>query len=80
MESRNGIMATTMMMAAAAAPVPVPPATMEYVLLSRIVEADAATMEANGLLAAGIIGHDRYEAAARDRDDAIDAACAFLNR
>jgi hypothetical protein len=35
-------------------------------------------MEANDLLAAGVIGTDRYERAANDRDDAIDAAAEFL--
>lgn len=50
------------------------------IMLSRVVEAQAAAMDANKLLAAGVIGHDRYEAAANDRDDAIDAAAAFLAR
>jgi hypothetical protein len=49
-------------------------------LLSRIVEAQAAADEANDLLDAGLVGHDRYEAAACDRDDAIEAAAAFLGR
>lgn len=49
-------------------------------MLSRIVEAQAAAMEANDLLAAGVIRPDRYERAANDRDDAIDAAAAFLER
>jgi hypothetical protein len=49
-------------------------------LLSRIVEAQAAACEANDLLAAGLAGHDRYERAANDRDDAIEAAAAFLGR
>jgi hypothetical protein len=35
-------------------------------------------MEANDLLAAGVIPADRYERAANDRDDAIDAAAEFL--
>lgn len=48
------------------------------IMLSRIVEAHAAAMEANDLLAAGVISTDRYERAANDRDDAIDAAEAFL--
>jgi hypothetical protein len=50
------------------------------IMLSRIVEAHAATMELNDLLAAGVIPADRYEAAANDRDDAIDAAAEFLGR
>ena len=49
-------------------------------LLSRIVEAQAAADEANDLLAAGLVGHDRYERAACDRDDAIEAAAEFLGR
>jgi hypothetical protein len=49
-------------------------------LLSRIVEAQAAADELNTLLAAGLAGHDRYERAACDRDDAIEAAAAFLRR
>ena len=48
------------------------------IMLSRIVEAHAAAMEANDLLAAGVISTDRYERAANDRDDAIEAAEAFL--
>jgi len=50
------------------------------VMLSRIVEAHAAAMECNDLLAAGLIGTDRYERAANDRDDSIDAAAVFLGR
>jgi hypothetical protein len=50
------------------------------IMLSRIVEAHAAAMECNDLLAAGVIGTDRYERAANDRDDAIDAAAEFLGR
>ena len=49
-------------------------------LLSRIVEAQAAAEELNTLLAAGLAGHDRYEAAACDRDDAIEAAAEWLGR
>ena len=49
-------------------------------MLSRIVEAQAAADEANDLLAMGVIDHARYEAAACDRDDAVDAAAAFLGR
>jgi hypothetical protein len=78
MENRNGIMATTMMIAAsAAAPAPDSPA---IVILSRIVEADAAAMELNGLLNRGVDVRDRYERAAQDRDAAIDAAARFLGR
>lgn len=50
------------------------------IMLSRIVEAHAAAMEANDLLAAGVISTDRYEQAANERDDAVDAAAAFLAR
>jgi hypothetical protein len=50
------------------------------IMLSRIVEAHAAAMEANDLLAAGVISVDRYEQAANQRDDAVDAAAAFLAR
>jgi hypothetical protein len=76
METRNGIMATTLMAVAAAGN----PAddTTARVILSRIVEADAAAMELNGLLNRGVDVRDRYEAAANDRDDAIDAAARFL--
>jgi len=49
-------------------------------LLSRIVEAQAAAMELNTLLDEGLVGHDRYEAAACDRDEAIEAAGAWLRR
>ena len=49
-------------------------------LLSRIVEAQAAADELNTLLDAGLVGHDRYEAAACDRDDSIEAAAAWLGR
>lgn len=48
------------------------------VMLSRIVEAHAAAMEMNDLVAAGLISTDRYERAANDRDDAIEAAEEFL--
>lgn len=48
------------------------------VILSRIVEADRAAMEANDLLTMGVIDHARYEAAAQARDEAIEAAAAFL--
>jgi hypothetical protein len=49
------------------------------IMLSRIVEAHAAAMDANDLLAAGVISTDRYQLAANDRDDAIEAAAEFLN-
>jgi ActR/RegA family two-component response regulator len=49
-------------------------------MLSRIVEAQAAAMEANDLASAGLVDHERYERAACDRDDAIDAAARFLGR
>lgn len=49
-------------------------------LLSRIVEAQAAADEANDLLGIGAIDHARYERAACDRDDAVEAAAAFLGR
>ena len=52
--------------------------TPARVMLSRIVEADRAAMEANDLLAMGAIDHAQYEAAAQARDEAIDAAAAFL--
>ena len=48
------------------------------VMLSRIVEAHAAAMEMNDLVAAGLISTERYERAANDRDDAIEAAEEFL--
>jgi hypothetical protein len=50
------------------------------IMLSRIVEAHASAMELNDLLAAGLISTDRYERAANDRDDAVDAAAEFLGR
>lgn len=50
------------------------------VMLSRIVEAQAAADEANDLLSLGVIDHARYERAACDRDDAVEAAAAFLGR
>jgi hypothetical protein len=50
------------------------------VMLSRIVEAQAAADEANDLLNLGAIDHARYERAACDRDDAVEAAAAFLGR
>ena len=50
------------------------------VMLSRIVEAQAAADEANDLLSLGVIDHARYEAAACGRDDAVEAAAAFLGR
>ena len=56
------------------------PDDIAALMLSRIVEAQAAAMELNDLLAAGVISTDRYERAANDRDDAIDAAAAFLER
>jgi hypothetical protein len=56
------------------------PSDMAAIMLSRIVEAHASAMEANDLLAAGVIPADRYERAANDRDDAIDAAAEFLGR
>lgn len=78
MENRNGILATSLMALAAAGQ---PAAdTTARVLLSRIVEADAAAMELNALLGRGIDVRDRYERAANDRDDAIDAAARFLGR
>lgn len=49
-------------------------------LLSRIVESQAAADEANDLLGMGVIDHARYERAACDRDDAVEAAAAFLGR
>lgn len=55
-------------------------AEVSETLLSRIVEAQAAAREANDLLAAGLAGHDRYEAAACDRDDSIEAAAEWLGR
>lgn len=60
---------------------PTVPTTAE-VMLSRIVEADAAAaaMEANDLVSLGMIPHDRYEAAAHARDEAIDAAAEFLRQ
>jgi hypothetical protein len=61
------------------APAPQPD-DIAAIMLSRIVEAQASAMEANDLLAAGVIGTDRYERAANDRDDAIDSAAAFLER
>ena len=54
------------------------PNDVAAIMLSRIVEAHAAAMEMNDLLAAGVITVDRYERAADDRDDAIDAAAEFL--
>ena len=48
------------------------------IMLSRIVEAHANAMELNDLLAAGLTSVERYEAAANDRDDAVDAAAEFL--
>jgi hypothetical protein len=54
------------------------PNDIAAIMLSRIVEAHASAMEANDLLAAGLIPADRYERAANDRDDAIDAAAEFL--
>ena len=79
MDNRNGIMATSMMLAAAAGYPPAPD-NHATVMLSRIVEADAAAMELNGLLGRGIDVVDRYERAANDRDAAIDAAARFLGR
>jgi hypothetical protein len=58
---------------------PAVPTTAE-VMLSRIVEADAAAMEANDLVSLGMIPHDRYEAAAHARDEAIEAAAEFLRQ
>jgi hypothetical protein len=54
------------------------PNDIAAIMLSRIVEAHAAAMELNDLLAAGVISTDRYARAANDRDDAIDAAAEFL--
>jgi hypothetical protein len=56
------------------------PNDIAAIMLSRIVEAHASAMELNDLLAAGVIPADRYERAANDRDDAIDAAAEFLGR
>ena len=56
------------------------PDDIAALMLSRIVEAQAAAMELNDLLAAGVISTDRYERAANDRDDAVEAAAAFLER
>ena len=56
------------------------PESMEAALLSRIVEAQAAADEANDLASLGVIDHARYEQAARDRDDAVEAAAEFLGR
>ena len=56
------------------------PESLEAALLSRIVEAQAAADEANDLAHLGVIDHARYEAAARDRDDSIEAAAEFLGR
>lgn len=50
------------------------------VLLSRIVEAQAAADEANDLVGLGVIDHARYERAACDRDDAVEAAAIHLGR
>ncbi len=50
------------------------------VLLSRIVEAQAAADEANDLLGLGMIDHARYERAACGRDDAVEAAAMHLGR
>lgn len=50
------------------------------VLLSRIVEAQAAADEANDLLGLGVIDHARYERAACERDDAVEAAAIHLGR
>jgi hypothetical protein len=57
---------------------PPAPNDIAAIMLSRIVEAHASAMELNDLLAAGLISTDRYEQAANDRDDAIDAAAEFL--
>jgi hypothetical protein len=54
------------------------PNDIAAIMLSRIVEAHASAMELNDLLAAGVIPVERYERAANDRDDAIDAAADFL--
>lgn len=67
-------LATLMMLAAPS------PSDHAAAMLSRIVEAQAAADEANDLLAMGVIDHARYEAAACDRDDAVEAAAAFLGR
>jgi hypothetical protein len=55
------------------------PNDIAAIMLSRIVEAHASAMELNDLLAAGVISAGRYERAANDRDDAIDAAAEFLS-
>lgn len=81
MNASRPVFATTMMIAAAAMPAP---DTIRHettrVLLSRIVEADAAAMELNALLAAGAVSHGRYERAAQERDAAIEAAAEFLEK
>lgn len=79
MDTIRPVFATTMMIAAAAMPAPEPIRhETARVLLSRIVEADAAAMELNALLAAGAGSHERYERAAQERDAAIEAAAEFL--
>lgn len=50
------------------------------VLLSRIVEAQAAADEANDLVGLGVIDHARYEQAACERDEAVEVAAMFLGR
>jgi hypothetical protein len=50
------------------------------VMLSRIVEAQAAADEANDLVGLGVIDHARYERAACDRDEAVEAAAIHLGR
>lgn len=47
-------------------------------MLAAIVEADRHALEANDLVGLGVITHDRYEAAAQARDEAIDRAAQWL--
>jgi hypothetical protein len=70
----NAALAATVMMLAPS------PDERALAILSRIVEAQAAADEANDLANAGVIAQERYEAAANDRDDAVEAAAAFLGR
>ena len=71
----------TLMMLAPEAP---RPATshddLTAAILSRIVEAQAAADEANDLAGLGVIDHARYERAACERDEAVEAAAIHLGR
>jgi len=78
-DPRPTIAAFALVTAAGWTAAPAVPTTAE-VMLSRIVEADAAAMEADDLVNLGMIAHDRYEAAAQARDEAIEAAAEFLRR